>query len=701
MKKWCQVALLFLPCLLANGEELFASSSLQIYDRHGAIMRSFLSNQQTQTQPISLSEMSPWLLAAAVSAEDKRFFSHSGVDFISVVRATWQNTKERKIASGASTITQQVARAKEPHPKNWSGKFKEVLQAHKTEQNQTKEEILETYLNIVEFGNLMQGVEAASLFYFGVQAKDVSVAQAAFLVGLIKSPTHYNPLKYFSRALKRQKYVLKRMREEKFLDEEMYALATQEKIELRTTNRPFDAPHFTQLIKNLVTSDTVQVVSSLDRDLQLQTETIIKNQLKNLSEQNVTNAAVVVIENNTGEILAYVGSANFQDQEHQGQVDGVRALRQPGSALKPFVYGLAFEQGILTPGSLVEDEDTFFEGGFRPHNYDESFHGLVPARRALACSYNVPAVKVAEQVGVANLLMLLRKAGLKSLTKDAGFYGLGLSLGNGEVRLLELTNAYAMLARGGYYRPLVVAREPYLVFSEGAHQVFSSQTAYLLTDILKDNQARSAAFGLNSSLSVPFEMAAKTGTSKDYKDNFAFGYTARWTIGVWVGNFDASSMQKVSGITGAGPILHDVAIYLQEKYPSEPFTEPEGLIRKPICTQSGLLAGPTCKQTREEIFIKNKLPATCNGKHASLPQKLRLLTPKEQDVYKWDPAVPSGSQRLKWEADCVVSRCEWKLDGKKYPTTACKVFWPIVPGKHSLSVACNGQEAHTTFEVLP
>lgn len=701
MRRLVWVCLLLLPCFCVNGEEAIFKPSVQIYDRHGIAMRDLLSQQQTYARPVSLAQMSPWLMAAAVSAEDKRFFEHGGVDILAVLRAVWQNTKQGEVISGASTITQQVVRAQTPHAKTFSGKIQEALQARQTEKEQSKEEILETYLNIIELGNLTQGVEAASLFYFGVNAQDVSAAQAAFLIGLAQSPTQYNPLKHFSRALKRQQYVLKRMYDDGFLDEETYQLARAEKITLRTQARPFEAPHFTALLKNYLDPAWSQVYTSLDKELQLQVEHIVKSQLKNLTEQNVTNAAVVVVENATGAVLAYVGSGDFYDKKHQGQVDGARALRQPGSALKPFVYGLAFEKGKLTASSLLEDEDTFFEGGFRPRNYDENFHGAVSVRQALACSYNIPAVKAAEMVGVENLLRLLQQAGLTNLTKEPDFYGLGLSLGNGEVRLLDLTNAYASLARGGVYKPLQLSNNPLILLPGTQRRILSEQSAYVVTDILKDNQARSTAFGLNSPLDVPFEMAAKTGTSKDYKDNFAFGYTPRWTIGVWVGNFDASPMQKVSGVTGAGPILHDVAIYLQEKYPSSLFVEPEGIVRKQVCLTSGRPAGKNCSQTAEGVFVQGKIPAVCDGKHGETASKLRLLSPQLGDIYKWDPAVRPGSQRLKWAAVCPQKTCVWTLNGKNYPGKSCEVFWPITPGKHTLSVTCGGQTVHTEFEVLP
>ena len=698
---WTVLFCVLLPCLLCGEEAFLLSPSKQIYDRYGAPMRGFLSENNTYYLPVALSDISPWLLSATLAAEDKRFFSHPGVDVKAILRAAWQNVSEGEIVSGASTITQQLARALEPRPRTLWGKTKEAYNALLLERKMTKEEILEEYFNLLEMGNLTQGVEAASRFYFNVSAGELSLSQAAFLAGLIKSPTYYNPLKHFSRALKRRDWVLKKMWENGFIDEEMYEMARAEKLELKSAARPFDAPHFTRFLYPLLPKDAQDVYSTLDRDLQLYAESVVKTYISRLEDDNVTNAAVVVVDNATGGILAYVGSADFYNEKNNGQVDGARALRQPGSALKPFVYGLTFEKGLLNPAALLDDEDTFFEGGFRPRNYDENYHGRVSARTALACSYNIPAVKAAEKVGASNILALLRRAGLTSLEKPADFYGLGLALGNGEVRLLDLTNAYAALARGGVYKPLLAAYEPRVQLAGRESRIFDPQTAYLVTDILADNNARAPAFGLNSALSVPFALAAKTGTSKDYKDNFTLAYTPRWTLGVWVGNFDATPMQKVSGVTGAGPIMHDLAVYLQHKYPSEPFDVPEGITRALVCTQSGLLAGEHCTHTKEEVFNQRYLPAVCDGKHTPATQQLKIVSPAAGDVFKLDPSVPLASQAVKLQAACPAAVCTWTMDGALLPEKSCQTWWTLRPGKHKLSVSCAGQTDNVRFEVLP
>lgn len=699
MRRFGWVFLLgLLPCLCEGGEALLTPSK-QLYDRKGAPLRGVLSSNNTYYQPVTLDRISPWLISAVVAAEDKRFYTHSGVDVPAILRAAWQNTTGQEVVSGASTITQQLARAISPRPKTWWGKAQEAVQAVGLEQQLTKEEILEQYFNRLEFGNLTQGVQAASRFYFSIDADQLSLSQAALLAGIIKSPTYYNPLKHLNRALKRRDYVLDQMHKRGFIDEEMYERAKAERTTLQAHARPFYAPHFTQLLAPLL-PDESSIFTTLDRGLQQEVEQIIKNNLARVADSHVTNAAVVVLDNATGEVLAYVGSADFNNVQNSGQVDGARALRQPGSALKPFVYGLAFEQGKLMPSSVLDDSDTFFEGGFRPHNYDENFHGSVSVRSALANSYNVPAVKAAEEVGIENLLRVLHQAGLHSLNKTVDFYGLGLSLGNGEVRLLELTNAYATLARGGVVKPVVLATKPFLKLPGKTTRVFDEKTAYLVTDILKDNQSRATAFGLNSALSVPFEMAAKTGTSKDYKDNFALGYAPRWTVGVWAGNFDASPMQKVSGVTGAGPILRDVAVVMQAKYPSGGFTMPAGIKRERVCNETGLLAGKICTHTREEVFDAAHLPKTCTGKHTGMEATLKIISPSAGDVFMVDPSLPRASQQVKLAAQCSLKECSWTVNGVALPEKSCETWWPLTTGKHTVSVGCGGDNIALHFEVL-
>lgn len=663
--------------------------------------------------PVKLQEVNPWFVLAVLAAEDKRFFDHSGIDLKASARALWQNINAGRIVSGASTITQQLANAIEPKQRTLKGKIKEAYSAAVLEKNFSKEEILEAYFNTVNFGGNIYGVQAAALIYFDTSASALSVSQAAFLAGLIKSPTRYNPLKNFSAAVKRRDEVLKRMLENEYINTEIYEISLEETIEISKQKKKFTAPHYGLFIAGKAKGKTPLVQSAIDGKIQEYIEEILPVYMASLAKNNVTNAAAVVLDNKSGEVLAFAGSADYFDEEHSGQVNGVLSLRQPGSALKPFVYGAAFEKGFL-PSDKVEDSDKFFKGEFRPKNYDEEYHGTPSLRQALACSYNIPAVQVAGEVGAFRVLETLKNAGFTTLNKSADFYGLGISLGNGEVNLLELANAYRALANNGIWRPMVYALNPQLK-QEGpaSRRVFSAETAAMLTDILADNNARAAAFGLNSPLNMPFDFASKTGTSKDYKDNWAAGYSRRFTVAVWVGNFDASPMRRISGITGAAPILRDIALFLDKNYPDgkiktdTSFDIPQSMTHADICPISGKLAGRDCASSARELFPIDKMPKeNCPlsaEEHTQenisvLGSAEGILFPSEGDIFVQSPALDKAAQEIKFRSS---EAGYWFLNGQKLNCGLSKeCFWPIKNGKFLLELKTPKQEFSVKFEVL-
>lgn len=674
-------------------------ASQQFYDRDGNLLRSSLSKQDMYAQPVALQDISPWLVLATLAAEDRRFYQHAGLDGYAILRAIWQNIRRGGVVSGASTITQQLARSLYPRPKNWRSKWAEAWDALILERHYTKEQILEQYFNVLQFANQTQGVQAAARFYFGLPVSELSLSQSALLAGLIQAPSRLNPLHNPTGALARRNRVLAAMFKNGFITQEQLKLSLAEPLALQVSARPFSAPHFVRRVARLSVGHP-HLYTTLDKDLQMYAEKAVRNHLNKLADHHVTNGAVVVLDNVSGEVLAYVGSADFYNKEQAGEVDGIAAHRQPGSTLKPFVYALAL-QNNFTAASILADEDTFFEGGFRPRNYDGKFHGNMSLRKALANSYNIPVIKAAQPLGVVRILQQLHLLGFSSLNRPAEFYGLGLALGGGEIILLELANAYATLARGGVIRPVVAARRPRIVLTTDTRRALPADISYIVTDILADNHARADAFGLNSPLYFPFPAAAKTGTSKDYKDNFAVGYTPRLTVAVWVGNFDASPMQKVSGITGAAPILHDVLSYAHDKYPSGNFERPADILTARICQQSGLLAGDNCPHSREEIFTKNTLPkTTCNGHHGSTEAPLQIIFPTEGDIYKYDPAVGKPAQAIHIQTVGATLPCQWRLNHRTLPQTEADFWWPLEKGKWDLSVQCGLQQARTHFTVL-
>ena len=694
-----------------------AGPSVEITDRYGRALRMLLSLDETVNKPVPLEDVSPWLVLATLAAEDRRFFTHLGVDFEALARALWQNARAGRTVSGGSTISEQLVRALNPRPRNFAGKLAEAFQALVMERRLDKKTILEGYLNNVSYGGRLRGAEAAAWSYFGVPARDLSLGQAALLAGIPKSPRGYDPRKHLDQALSRQRRVLGRMQEWGWLDSGALALASAERIQVQAEDRRLRAAHFTEFVRGRSGAGGIgssagasRLRTTLDADLQESFEKLLAEHLERLARYRVSNGALVALDNVSGEVLAWVGSADYFDAEHQGAVDGVTALRQPGSALKPFAYGLALARG-LKASDLLLDTPTYYPDGFTPKNYDETFHGPVRAREALACSYNIPAVRVVAELGVARLLEGLRRFGVESLRESPEHYGLGLVLGNGEVTLLELANAYAALARGGVWMPWAVLKEESR--PAAARRSLDRESAYIVTDILSDNSARASAFGLNSPFHVPFPFAAKTGTTKDYRDNWALGYTPGWTVGVWVGNFDGKPMRRVSGISGAGPILHDAAEEMERRFGSRPFPRPAGIREIEVCPDSGDLPGPWCPSRMREVFSVRNLPQKVCALHrapqdASAPARTSLVVdfPKPGDVFKLDPTAALASQAIRLRAVGGDESSVWTVDGRELPDRGVSVWWRLVAGRHRVSVSVKRgdrilRSSRVTFLVAP
>jgi penicillin-binding protein 1C len=661
--------------------------STEIQDRYGAPLRVFRS-EKGYSKPVALDAVSPWLVLSTLAAEDKRFFEHPGIDLRAAARALWQDTKAGGKVSGASTLTQQLVRAMDPHPRNIWGKLREMLGALRLERKSSKREILQDYFNTVSYGAGTAGVEAASEAYFGTPAGDLSPAQAALLSGIPKSPPKYDPQKYPQNAITRQRLILRRMMDLGYINDDIYKRALAERTVIKDEPHPFAAPHFAQYALRHAPTGACTVRTTIDPQIQQSLQKLLRAHVAELRKHNVTNAALVAMDNRSGEILAWVGSADFSDSEHAGQVDGVTALRQPGSALKPFIYGLAFSRGWKTT-DMLDDSPAYFPGGFAPKNYDETFHGPVSLREALACSFNVPAVRLTEKLGPDRVLGTLKEFGFSALRASSDKYGLGISLGDGEVTLMELAAAYSALSRGGYWR------EPKFLLDAhpGApRRAMDPRSAYLVTDVLSDNGARARAFTLDSPFHLPFPFAAKTGTSKDYHDNWAIGYTPEWTIAVWAGNFDARPMKKVSGITGAGPILADAAAYMYSLRPSGDFPEPAGIKHIEVCPESGALPGPECPETKMEVFDARWLPGRICSLHApgaakaTVARRVRpaVAFPVEGDVFKINPTAPPESQALLLSARDLPSgvTAQWRVDATAVPAAAGGVWWRLAPGIH-------------------
>lgn len=654
----------------------------QILDRNGRLLYEVLDPNTGKQLHLSLAKIPPSCIQATLATEDSRFYHHVGVDPVAVARAVWQNYRAGgEIVSGGSTLTMQLARnlflePEERYSQSMRRKLREAWLALRLEQRYTKDELLAIYLNQTYYGNFAFGLEAAAQIFFAKPTAQLSSGECTLLAGLVQYPTGYNPLQDAQIAKNRQLTVLRLMKEAGFItinDEERIAT---EPLRYRSRLFEIEAPHFVMYIQDLLVRQLgedrlraggLRVTTTLDLDLQQQAERAIRHRLDLLNcrlpgscdkttdpNRRVDNAAAVVLNSTSGEILAMVGSPDYFDVAIQGNLNAALAERQPGSAIKPLTYAAALDPqwasnaGVapLTPATIIADlPATFYvtdtvtdeEGGnvpYTPLNYDRAFHGPVSVRTALASSYNIPAVKTLDTIGVETLKSLATQAGISTFRGD---FGLALTLGGGEVKLLELTAAYGIFTDGRRLDPhaIVEIRDANCQSREqrvAAHRerkdavgkstdctiarhsppavrppVISQQAAYLITDILSDNVARIPAFGEQSVVELPFAAAVKTGTTTDWRDNWTIGYSTERIVGVWVGNADNRPMLDVSGIDGAGPIWRDLMLAAHDDIPPT-FTQPEGITELVICAPSGLLPSPACTRTRRERFLLGTEP---------------------------------------------------------------------------------------------
>ena len=608
--------------------------STVVVDRRGVPLHEALSSDETRVIALTAATLPPSLVAATLAAEDRRFLRHPGIDPVAVLRALKTNLAEGRIVEGGSTISQQVAkllltRRAPARERGLTAKVYEAVVALRLEHRFTKTELLSMYLNVAAYGNQYVGAERASRGYFGVPAALTTPAQAAFLAGLPQRPSGFNPYRSRESAIRRQRLVLRRMRAAGALTGEQAREALDERLTFSRRESPFRAPHFVEMVLEKAGQPRpARIETTLDAALQADVAGIVESHRELLRKHGAGNVAVVVLDNEHGEWLAWEGSGDYFDAASGGTINGPVAPRQPGSALKPFTYALAFEQGF-SPASVLADVPSSFptaEPGvvYSPRNYDGRYRGPLLARRALAGSENVPAVQLASQLGVPTLLRFLARAGMTTFDKTAAHYGLGVTLGNAEVRLDELVAAYAAFARGGEWIEPMHVRRP--VNGEGrTRRLVSPRTAFWITDVLADPEAREFVFGRGGSLDLPFPVAVKTGTSQAYHDNWTIGYSRRVTVGVWVGNFDRTPLRNSSGVTGAGPIFNAVMLAAERRFggSSAVFSHdpilpaPADLAQREICALSGLAANAWCPLRRREWVAAEAPTLPCHWHHLS------------------------------------------------------------------------------------
>jgi penicillin-binding protein 1C len=612
----------------------------RILDRNGQVLYEILDPNAGRRTYIPLSEISPNLIAATIATEDKEFYSNPGFDPIAIIRALWENYRTDGQGGGASTITQQLARAlilspEERAQRTYTRKAREIILAAEITRRYTKDEIIELYLNEIYYGNLAYGVEAAAETYFGKTAKDLTMGEASFLAGLPQSPAVYDIYTNREITLLRQQQVLVLMFEmsgqqgcikvsnspDPICVDPVVATQAADEMKVYSFRLPsFDAkyPHWVNFVRAQLEekydAQTIYrsgfiVTTTLDPVMQDKAQQLVTDQVAAMVDNNTHNGALVAIRPSTGEILAMVGSPDFNNAAIAGQINmATSPTRQPGSSIKPFTYVAAFEKG-WTPSTLIWDVPTQFPDGanppYEPRNYDGKFHGGLTVRLALSNSFNIPAVKTLEFVGIYDdpntpekegMIAMAQRLGITTLTRND--YGLSLTLGGGDVSLIDMTSAYSVFANGGQKMPSVsilkitdfAGNIIYEYKPQAGEQVISAEHAYLISSILSDNEARSFTFGRHSALNLSFPVAAKTGTTNDIRDNWTMGYTPDLVTGVWVGNADYTPMVGSSGVSGAAPIwsqfMEFAVPYLTNGAPT-PFTRPPGIVDKIVCSLSG------------------------------------------------------------------------------------------------------------------
>ena len=705
--------------------------------------------------PVSLEAVAPVMRAATIAAEDQRFRTHPGIDPVAVARAI---LRYRSQPSGASTITQQLARRL--YLQQGGGpllvrKLRESAIAVQLESHRSKDEILELYLNEVYYGRGAYGIEAAARVYFGVSAGNLDLAKAAYLAGLPQLPSAYDPANEESPALERQAYVLRRMVADGHATRSQAASARTERIDVLPKLEPPLAHHFAEYARaelalrrpDLAGRPGLIIETTLDAGLQQESERLVRLRLEDLARRNVTNGAVIVLEPGSGRILAMVGSATDGDPRHGGDINMALEPRQPGSALKPFLYAAAFEHGYTAATALLDVPTTFStnQGPYMPLNYDRRFHGVVPLRTALASSFNVPAVRTLDALGLDTFLEISHRFGMATLG-DAESYGLSLTLGGGEVRLLDLTSAYAALATGGELaRPYAVTRVRdqrgrvlYEHPPESARRVLSEQHASILADILSDAVARIPGFGQVTTFDLPFRAAVKTGTTTGFRDNWTLGFTPEIAVGVWVGNADGSSMQEVSGVDGAGPIWRDVMLAAASGRGMSWRSDSPGLVEATVCSPTGLLPGADCPSPVRELFVEGTAPLareayytresdgrisispplealawamdagfSVGSRHGAGGDGIRIVEPSAGSVMFLSSELKEQQLVLRAVAPVGAAGVTFLVDGRvvgEVPAADARMVWRLEPGHHRVDAVVRLQSggsatATTTYEV--
>jgi penicillin-binding protein 1C len=656
----------------ADVKNRWSTTEATLLDRHGAVIHELrVVPYGRRLAWTKLDDISPAALATIVRAEDKRFYKHEGVDWLALSDAALDTLLFSR-PRGASTISMQVAAQLEPElragrgKRNMSQKWDQIKAAQALEERWGKRQILEAYLNLSTFRGELQGIGAAARGLFGKLPSGLDERESLLLAVLLRAP-NASPEAAGDRACKLAAGMgLAPGCQE--LDALARATLVAEPVILAAVSL---APH---VARDLLSQSQARVQATLDGDLQAYASDVLRQQLAALAQRHVTDGAVLVADNRSGEVLAYVGNAGTGASAFY--VDGVRATRQAGSTLKPFLYAMAIEQRLITAASLTDDSPVNLvtpSGLYVPQNYDRDFRGLTSVRTALSSSLNVPAVRTLMLVGADAFVDRLRDLGFDSVTGDGDFYGYSLALGSAEVSLWDLANAYRTLANGGRSSQLSLRAGQ----KGSPNEILDGDAAYIVGDILSDPLARSVTFGLENPLSSRHWAAVKTGTSKDMRDNWCVGFTDRYTIAVWVGNFDGSAMRDVSGVTGAAPVWLELVNYLHRRSASVAPAKSRGVLRAHVEYDGGIEPG------RYELFLSGTESARIAAKSATA-NRGNIAYPGNGTIIALDPDIPEAVQRVRFQVAAAAPGHRWRLDGEDVGGAGAAVFWIPQAGHHEL-----------------
>jgi 1A family penicillin-binding protein len=759
--------------------------STRIYDRHGQLLYEVLAGGGTGglSSAIDLDAIPRHCVNAAIATEDANYYAHPGIDLIGILRAAWANLRGGEVVAGGSTITQQVVRnllldPQERAERTLTRKLREMILALRLQAAYSKDDVLALYLNQSYFGNLAYGIDAAARAYFGRFAAELSLAECAMLIGLLQAPAVYDPLTNPGAADARQEVVLNLMAQNGFITQIEAETAARDELQFAASPFSIQAPHFVMaVLKQLERSypdellrGGLRVITTLDLAWQNTAQRIVNNALASLNHPNdparpaanANNAALVALDPRTGQIYTMLGSPDYFNEDIDGAVNAALALRQPGSALKPFTYAAAMNPSAADPwtaATMILDVRTPFVTrrleSYTPLNFGLVEHGPVSAREALASSLNIPAVIALEHAGIGAMVELAANAGLATLAANTNI-DLAVTLGGGEVRLLDLTAAYSIFANGGWrVDPVYILRVENaageLLYewqpAPPSVRVIDERLAWLITDILSDDEARMMGFGRNSAMNIGRPAAAKTGTTTDFRDNWIVGYTPELVTGVWVGNADNTPMRSVTGVSGAAPIWNQFMRAVLRGQPETAFVRPDGLVRREVCIPSGLLPTPRCPRTRPEWFIEGTEPTAADNLYqefildratglladedtpverrvrqvfALYPQEarewairqgipqpperasaltpvrmpdaergLRLLSPDPYTIFEISPILPIEAQRIRFAVGVPpgTQRVTYELDGVGLPAVESapwSLWWTLELGEHTL-----------------